>query len=119
MAHGQAGIILRYICTILDTQAAKSLTDGQLLERFVERRDESAFSVLMQRHGRLVWSVCRNILHPEQDAEDAFQATFLVLARRAESIRKGESVGSWLYGVDHRVAMKAKKTAAKRWRDEQ
>ncbi len=118
MAHGQAGIILRHICTILDTQAAKSLTDGQLLERFVARRDESAFSVLMQRHGRLVWSVCRNILHPEQDAEDAFQATFLVLARRAESIRKGESVGSWLYGVAHRVAMKAKKTAAKRWRYE-
>jgi RNA polymerase sigma factor (sigma-70 family) len=118
MAYGQAGSILRHIRTILDTQASRGLTDSQLLERFVSRRDESAFGVLMQRHGRLAWSVCRNILHREQDAEDAFQATFLVLARRAASIRKGESVGSWLYGVAHRVAMKAKKTAAKRWRYE-
>jgi RNA polymerase sigma factor (sigma-70 family) len=118
MAYGQAGSILRHIRTILDTQASRGLTDSQLLERFVSRRDESAFGVLMQRHGRLAWSVCRNILPREQDAEDAFQATFLVLARRAESIRKGESVGSWLYGVAHRVAMKAKKNAAKRWRYE-
>jgi RNA polymerase sigma factor (sigma-70 family) len=118
MAHGQAGSILRHIRTILDTQATRSLSDSQLLERFVARRDESAFGALRQRHGRLAWSVCRNILHREQDAEDAFQATFLVLARRAASIRKGESVGSWLYGVAHRVAMKAKKTAAKRVRYE-
>jgi RNA polymerase sigma factor (sigma-70 family) len=114
MAHGDAGTILRHIRTLIDTQATRGLTDGQLLQRFVARREETAFGALMQRHGRLVWQVCANILHQEQDIEDAFQATFMILARRAASICQGDSVGSWLYGVAYRVAMKAKKTSAKR-----
>src|SRR5947209_7448002 len=114
MATEQAGTILRHIHNLIDAEATRGLTDAQLLERYATSRDEAAFAALMQRYGRLVWGVCRHILHGEQDAEDAFQATFLVLARRANSIRKSEAVGSWLYGVAYRVAMKAKRSARKR-----
>src|SRR5262245_3755351 len=72
--------------------------DALLLGRFISRGDEAAFAELVRRHGRTVWGVCRRILRQDQDAEDAFQAVFIVLARKAASIRKGEAVGSWLYG---------------------
>src|SRR5271157_4112831 len=91
------------------------LTDGQLLGRFIEQQDEAAVAALVRRHGPMVWGVCRRILHTHHDAEDAFQATFLVLVRKAGSVRKREIVGNWLYGVAHQTALRAKATAAKRF----
>ncbi len=93
----------------------EEFSDRQLLARFVAQRDEAAFAALLQRHGPLVWRVCRRLLSDEADAEDAFQATFLVLARKAGSIRRQALVGSWLYGVAYRLALQAR-TAAMRMR---
>ena len=87
-------------------------SDSQLVERFVLRRDEAAFAALVDRHGAMVLRVCRQVLSDEHDALDASQATFLVFSRRANSIRRRESVASWLYGVALRVAAKAPRFAA-------
>jgi RNA polymerase sigma factor (sigma-70 family) len=87
-----------------------------LLHRFVTGRDEHAFAVLLGRHGRLVWSVCRRLLGQDQDAEDVFQATFAALARKASTIRKGQAVGNWLYGAAVRTALDARKKKARRRR---
>jgi RNA polymerase sigma factor (sigma-70 family) len=93
--------------------------DTALLERFAQHRDESAFAGLVQRHGRLVWSVSLRVTRQEQDAEDVYQATFLLLARKAASIRKAAALGSWLYGVAHRLALRARCDAARRRHHEQ
>jgi RNA polymerase sigma factor (sigma-70 family) len=91
-----------------------ALTDGQLLGRFLECRDQAAVTALVQRHGPMVWGVCRRILGHHHEAEDAFQATFLVLVRKAGSVRRRELVGNWLYGVAHQTALKARATRARR-----
>jgi RNA polymerase sigma factor (sigma-70 family) len=95
-----------------------ALTDGQLVERYLRQRDESAFAALVQRHGPMVWGVCRRTLAQDQDAEDAFQATFLVLVRKAASVRPRELVGSWLHGVAHRVALCVRRGRLRRGRHE-
>jgi RNA polymerase sigma factor (sigma-70 family) len=112
MANGQLGTLLRQ----LRRMAAPSgeAGDGLLLEQFLSRRDEDAFAGLVRRHGPLVLGVCRRVLRQDQDAEDAFQAAFLVLARKAGSIRKHESLGSWLYEVAYRIAVKARAGEAQR-----
>jgi RNA polymerase sigma factor (sigma-70 family) len=94
-------------------------SDLQLLESYVARRDETSFATLVERYGGTVWRVCRRVLHQEQDAEDAFQAVFVLLSRKAASIHKPEAVGSWLYGVAYRTAMKAKRSTVRRQEREQ
>src|SRR5207244_10007015 len=93
---------LRQALGHLQTALAPTEGDGPLLARFVACRDEAAFAALVRRHGPMVLGVCRRVLAHAQDAEDAFQATFLILARKAPSVLKREAVGSWLYAVAFR-----------------
>src|SRR5688572_27383204 len=95
-------------------QERGGLSDGALLECYVRRGDEASFEALLRRHGPMVLGVCRRVLRNDADAEDAFQATFLVLARKAGSIRPGGLVGNWLYGVAHTTALKARAMSLKR-----
>jgi RNA polymerase sigma factor (sigma-70 family) len=94
------------------TQSAAS--DAELLERFIADRDEIAFEVLVRRHGPMVFAVCQRVLHHTQDAEDAFQATFLVLAHKASSVSPRSKLAGWLHGVAHRTALKARHRAIHR-----
>jgi len=90
------------------------LTDGQLLARFVARGDQAAFAVLVQRHGPMVLGVCRRVLRDDHDTEDAFQAAFVVLARKAGTICKHDSVASWLYKVSYRIALRSRMDRCRR-----
>jgi RNA polymerase sigma factor (sigma-70 family) len=108
MAHGRIHHALRYLYGLFGRDASGTRADRDLLEAFAGRRDEAAFAALVERHGPLVWGVCRRMLAHEQDAEDAFQATFLVLARKAGSVPWHADVGNWLYAVAVRVARKAR-----------
>jgi RNA polymerase sigma factor (sigma-70 family) len=91
-----------------------ALSDGQLLDWFVHQREEAAFAALVRRHGPMVLSVCRRVLRHSQDAEDAFQATFLVLAEKAPGLRQPELLANWLYGVAYRTALHARQRASRR-----
>src|SRR5262245_62056961 len=113
MATAQLESVLQHLHRLVAGQGGPDPSDEQLLRRFAAQRDQSAFAALVQRHGRLVWGVCRHILH-HHDAEDAFQATFLVLARKAESIRRATAVASWLHGVAYRIALRARRDALRR-----
>jgi RNA polymerase sigma factor (sigma-70 family) len=112
--NGRASAAVRYLQALSEARAAVGPSDAELLGRFVAHRDGAALDALVRRHGPMVWGVCRRVLADHNDAEDAFQATFLVLARRAASVRPRERVGSWLYGVARQTARKARATRARR-----
>src|SRR5438105_5948771 len=92
---------------------AEAGSDADLLSRFVRRRDEAAFAALMERHGPMVLGVCRRVLRDAHAVEDVFQATFLVLVRKAASLRRPHLLGNWLYGVASRIALQARAAAAR------
>src|SRR5258708_3626085 len=108
MAHRHLNVAIRQL---LDGHACG---DGQLLERYVARSESAAFEALVRRHGPMVLGVCQRVLRNSHDAEDAFQATFLVLVRKAASVRPREQVGHWLYGVAYRTALKARAASHRR-----
>jgi RNA polymerase sigma factor (sigma-70 family) len=114
MAGAQTHPLLRFLRGIAASPPPGEDPDRQLLQRFVTEADEGAFEALVRRHGPLVFGLCRRVLGNEADAEDAFQATFLVLVRKAGSLRAPERLGPWLYGVAYRTALKAKACASKR-----
>ncbi len=107
MAIGTAGRVPRHLQALFGSGRTGDLPDGALLERFVATRDEAAFEELVARHGPMVLRVCRSTLADPHEAEDAFQAVFLVLVRRAVSIRSCGSIASWLFGVASRVSARA------------
>jgi RNA polymerase sigma factor (sigma-70 family) len=117
MSGGDPSGALRDIRTLFGNGRLADLSDRQLLERFVSSDDserEDAFAMLLERHGPMVWGVCRRLLPDRDDAADAFQATFLVLVRRVRCIRADESLGPWLFGVSRRVAARARARALRR-----
>jgi RNA polymerase sigma factor (sigma-70 family) len=114
MATGQLRQVMQTLRKATAPCDESRMTDGQLLETYLRTREEVAFAALVRRHGPMVWGVCRRVLRSHQDAEDAFQATFLVLVRKAASIVQKEKVANWLYGVAHRTALKARAMTAKR-----
>jgi RNA polymerase sigma factor (sigma-70 family) len=114
MTTAQPDTLIRHIKKLAADPVRRHRTDRQLLDDFASRGDEHAFAGLVERHGPLVLRVCRRVLRHEQDAEDAFQATFLVLARHSGSIRRREALASWLYGVAYRTALRARRSAARR-----
>src|SRR5262245_22603701 len=107
MTHAPVGALLRRLRKNLDPSGL-AVSDAELLERFVRQRDETAFELLVWRHQGMVHGVCRRVLVNVHDAEDAFQAVFLALARKAGSIARGEAVAGWLYRVAGRVALHAR-----------
>jgi RNA polymerase sigma factor (sigma-70 family) len=118
MLNRQQEVVLPHLCRLIGSSSPRELPDGDLLERFLARGDAEAFAALVRRHGPTVFGVCRRVLRHTQDAEDAFQATFLVLTRKARSIARRGALGSWLYGVAYRVALKARDGAVRRRRHE-
>ncbi len=118
MSEGQRSTLLAYLRRLVGPAAADG-SDAELLERFAAQHDEAAFEALLRRHGPLVWNVCRRVLGEEHAAEDAFQATFLVLVRKARSVSKQASIRSWLHGVALRVALRARQQEQLRQRREQ
>jgi len=108
-------VAIRDLQTLFEVGSLGGLSDGQLLGRFLERREGAVFEVIVDRHGPMVWGVCRRVLRDHHDAEDAFQATFLVLARKASSVLPRERLGNWLHGVAFQTAMNARAMRARRW----
>ena len=108
MGHGNLGTTLEFIRRLGAGELLRGADDGTLLARFIRDREEAAFAALVHRHGSMVYRVCWNLLHSSQDADDAFQAAFLVLARKAGSLDRTQSLCNWLFGVAYRVSLKAR-----------
>src|SRR5690348_2835226 len=118
MRHSALAAGIRRLRGKLASQQGNDDSDERLLNAFAVHRDDNAFGVLVRRHGPMVLHVCRRVLEHEQDAEDAFQATFLVLARNAALLRNKTALGSFLHGTAYRMAMSAKRAAARRRKHE-
>jgi RNA polymerase sigma factor (sigma-70 family) len=114
MADTRLRTVLRHVRSAAGAGPARERTDSELLDAFRARRDEEAFAALVGRHGPMVLGVCARVLRQAEDAEDAFQAAFLILARQAGSVRKAEALASWLHGTAYRAAMNAKRAATRR-----
>ena len=112
------GTAFRYLCDLFVAGTAAGLGDGQLLARYSASKDAAAFEALVARHGPMVLATCRAVLRSEHDVEDAFQTTFLILAKKAHSIRAGDTLGGWLHRVAYRAAVQASVEAKKRRRRE-
>ena len=108
MATNRLNALLQHLLRSVAPASPGEVSDAQLLDRFVLQRDEAAFELLLWRHGPMVLGLCQRLLHHEQDVEDAFQATFLVLVRKARSISKRQALASWLYKVAYRIACRAR-----------
>jgi RNA polymerase sigma factor (sigma-70 family) len=118
MADARLGTVLRYLHEVSATQQYLEQTDRELLRAFSVNGDQAAFNALLKRHGPLVLAVCRRMLPDVQDSEDVFQATFLLLVRQAASIRRPESLASWLHGVVYRMSRHVQRAAARRRKHE-
>src|SRR5713226_4369911 len=105
--------LVPHLLGTLTRNESADLSDAQLLDQFINWRESSALEAIVRKHGPMVWGVCSRVLRDRHDTEDAFQATFLVLVRKAASIVPREMVGNWLYGVAQQTALKARATAAK------
>jgi len=118
MGRAHLGDAIRQIQRLFSNGPFSGLSDASLLRQFVSSRDEEAFAALVARHGPMVLSVCQSVLREARDAEDAFQATFLVLVRRAHSLWIDDSLGGWLHRVAYRVAIRASADVARRHKRE-
>ena len=114
MSSTDRGMVLQQLDRLFRDGTLAGLGDGQLLERYRTRRDEAAFEALVELHGPMVLGLCRRFLRDPRDIEDAFQATFLVLVRKAPVIRDGGLLANWLYGVALRVATRARANLLRR-----
>src|SRR5262245_18413782 len=114
MATVKSQVVLRHIRSLVTARTADALPDRQLLERFTRQREEDWFAALVRRYGPLVLGVCRRVLGNSHDAEDAIQATFLVLVRKADAVARTDSLGGWLHQVAYHAALRARAQTAKR-----
>src|SRR4051812_5107173 len=114
MKRPESGSVLGSLRRALGASALTEASDVQLLEQFVAQQDEAAFAALLRRHGPMVWGICKRLVNHQQDAEDCFQATFLVLCRKAHSIGRSKLLANWLFGVARRAALNAQARRGRR-----
>src|SRR5262245_33946077 len=108
MPSSELGSVLRHLRRMIGLRGVADSPDRELLDRFVQRADETAFEALLRRHGPLVHGVCRRMLSDPNDVDDAFQATFFIFVRKARGVARGDSVGSWLYRVAYHAAARVR-----------